>query len=228
MRLNHWLVSLTLFALSTPVAAQEYTWTDERGNVHMASDPSEIPARYRNSAVHAGGADSSRVRIVPMEPAAAPKAADKTAGKTPDPRRREAAERTKRWNEEREASLRAKSARDDEERREAARERREAFAENPPDSSSPDAQRTRGFRKVCDRVDSDGNTECRLEENEERAAQRMQDAYDKAYDDLGVDEQDVRDDPGLRREIERRALEDWRENRLDPHSSDYEGGPDED
>jgi hypothetical protein len=46
-------VILTLMALATPVAAQLYTWTDERGVVHYTSDFWAVPLQHRPTDVPA-------------------------------------------------------------------------------------------------------------------------------------------------------------------------------
>jgi len=39
-----------LAALGAPASADLYRWTDESGRLHFTSDPSKVPARYRDQA----------------------------------------------------------------------------------------------------------------------------------------------------------------------------------
>lgn len=86
-------VSLGFLLLSTCArlaGAQTYVWTDERGVVHAASDPSEVPAKQREKAVRDAAGPSTRVTITPADDsvpaAAAPSAPSIRARSEPEPR----------------------------------------------------------------------------------------------------------------------------------------------
>jgi uncharacterized protein DUF4124 len=89
MRTNRFVHSLgfcgfLLVACARLAAAQTYIWTDERGVVHAAADPSEVPAQYRQKAVENASKARPAVKIVPEEsvPAApAPPTASQKAQK---------------------------------------------------------------------------------------------------------------------------------------------------
>ena len=67
---------LALSALARPVSAQTYVWTDERGVVHAAADPSEVPAQYRQKSVENAQVQRPTMTVVPDD--AAPAAAAPT------------------------------------------------------------------------------------------------------------------------------------------------------
>jgi Domain of unknown function (DUF4124) len=97
MRTNRFVCSLgfcgfLLVACARLAAAQTYIWTDERGVVHAAADPSEVPAKYRQKAVENASKSRPEVKIVPQDsqvpevPAApAPRGAQKNAPAEPRP-----------------------------------------------------------------------------------------------------------------------------------------------
>lgn len=63
---------LLLTSCARLAAAQTYVWTDERGVVHAASDPSEVPANQREKAIRnaEGRRDSVTISPEPTPPAA--------------------------------------------------------------------------------------------------------------------------------------------------------------
>jgi len=70
------LCGFLLVACARFAGAQTYIWTDERGVVHAAADPSEVPAKYRQKAVRDASRTRPEVKIVPDEQVpAAPAAA---------------------------------------------------------------------------------------------------------------------------------------------------------
>ncbi|HTO08598.1 MAG TPA: hypothetical protein VMR86_16235 [Myxococcota bacterium] len=95
MRKNRFVSSLgfcvVLVACARLASAQTYIWTDDRGVVHAAADPSEVPAQYRQKAVENASKSRPAVKIVPEDqvPAApapsSPRAAQKSAP-APEPR----------------------------------------------------------------------------------------------------------------------------------------------
>ncbi|HTO53640.1 MAG TPA: DUF4124 domain-containing protein [Myxococcota bacterium] len=58
-------VGFLLLGCARLASAQTYIWTDERGVVHAAADPSEVPAQYRQKAVQNAAKGSPGVKIVP-------------------------------------------------------------------------------------------------------------------------------------------------------------------
>jgi uncharacterized protein DUF4124 len=58
-------VGLLLLGCARLAAAQTYIWTDDRGVVHAAADPSEVPAQYRQKALENASKASPGVKIVP-------------------------------------------------------------------------------------------------------------------------------------------------------------------
>jgi hypothetical protein len=58
-------VGFLLLTCARLASAQTYIWTDERGVVHAAADPSEVPAQYRQKAVQNAAKASPAVKIVP-------------------------------------------------------------------------------------------------------------------------------------------------------------------
>jgi hypothetical protein len=93
MRTNRFVHTLgfcgfLLVACARLAAAQTYIWTDERGVVHAAADPSEVPAKYRQKAVENASKAPPEVKIVPQDPeqvpaAPAPRASQKNAPAAP-------------------------------------------------------------------------------------------------------------------------------------------------
>jgi len=72
MRTNRYVSALglggfLLLACARLAAAQTYIWTDERGVVHAAADPSEVPAKYRQRAVENASKSRPEVKIVPQD-----------------------------------------------------------------------------------------------------------------------------------------------------------------
>jgi hypothetical protein len=211
MRVKHWLVGGVL--LASAASAQEYTWTDERGGIHMASEPSEIPVRYRDTAVHAAG-DSERVKIVPTEPTPSGSGARKAKPAKPERTQaeRETAYRYEMLKEQNDNRDRAQADRERDDRMDAAREREEK-RENA--DFHLDASKAKGFEKRCQLGPKE--VECSMEETEDVRMQRMQDSLDKAQEELGVDAKDLEEDPSLNEEIQKRGLEKFDQSDPDPH-----------
>jgi len=51
--------------LAGPAGAELYRWVDADGGLHVTSDPSEVPARYRKQARPVGESSGGSVNIVP-------------------------------------------------------------------------------------------------------------------------------------------------------------------
>lgn len=62
------LGSLLLVACARLAAAQTYVWTDDRGVVHAAADPSEVPAKYREKSVQNASKSRPALKVVPEDP----------------------------------------------------------------------------------------------------------------------------------------------------------------
>jgi hypothetical protein len=64
---------LVLCAAAHQASAQTYVWTDERGVVHAAADPSEVPAPYRQKSIENAQVQRPTMTVVPDDapPAAA-------------------------------------------------------------------------------------------------------------------------------------------------------------
>ncbi len=63
-----------LVACARIAAAQTYVWTDERGVVHAAADPSEVPPQYREKSVRDASNARPAVKVVPEDSAPVPAA----------------------------------------------------------------------------------------------------------------------------------------------------------
>jgi len=70
------LALLALVAAARGARAQTYIWTDERGVVHAAAEPSEVPEKYRAKSVHDAERPRSNVTVLQPDEPATPAAAD--------------------------------------------------------------------------------------------------------------------------------------------------------
>lgn len=207
-------VLLLAFALLTPrlAAAQDYQWTDERGSVHFASDPSEVPARFRENAVRDA---LKREQSKPAAPAAAAPESGSEIPAAPryrDPRqispeqmqRKIDSNRIGRQAEQDAAAARAhQKAIDDQE--EAQRDQRAAQRQKEKDDEGRPAPREGSHRECWNVVYSDGSKgrECRDMENGDRLLARHDRAREKALDKLGVTEEEAAKDPELQKKLDK-------------------------
>ena len=76
---------LLLAGCARVAGAQTYVWTDERGVVHAASDPSEVPASQREKAIRNAEGRRDSVTISPDPTPAAPDTSNMGTGLDVDP-----------------------------------------------------------------------------------------------------------------------------------------------
>ncbi|HTO53879.1 MAG TPA: hypothetical protein VMR50_10875 [Myxococcota bacterium] len=197
--------------LAPVTRAQGYSWIDEHGSMHVASDPSEIPPRFRKQAVDASENASNRVRIVPME-----KPAPKTPyyKLSPEQKKQQDAIKAEIAHQDQEARDRKISEewreRSQEERtqkqdaeREASRQEREKESEETGRTPGPE-----GFKPGhnCWWDYKTQRNVCNTEEENWHQEKRMDDARKKASEELGIDEDDAAKDPELAKKLEDRTI----------------------
>ena len=77
------LALLALVASARGARAQTYIWTDERGVVHAASEPSEVPEKYRAKSVRDAQRPRSNVTVLAPDEPAAPAESDAPNAEAP-------------------------------------------------------------------------------------------------------------------------------------------------
>lgn len=180
-------VTLGFFLLATcarVAGAQTYVWTDERGVVHAASDPSEVPASQRQKAIrNAEGRRDSVTISQDATPPAAPAASDGTngggVGLDVDPE--VTPERQAEPDEPKKTRL------------------------NPKNLPPPDE----GFEWNCPTDPEGGPPKCEQFEKQSSKTQRRAAARAKARADMKVTPQDEFD-PEIARKVNQRAEEEYK------------------
>lgn len=210
--------SLLLVCLAPVTRADDYTWVDERGNAHITSDPTEIPVRYRKKALEDAEKAANKLMVVPQEKIQAQRNRYEKPRKpelTPEQKKiRQDYERLEREDRDARVNSQRYLARDkdaeDEARDAKRRERAEHEEETGVKNDTPE-----GFQRQCYRDQTSGE-HCRFVEDSETSSQRYRDAYEKAMDDLGADEQQMARDPELKRAVEKRTQKNFDKSTPDP------------
>jgi hypothetical protein len=201
--------------------AQEYSWIDENGHMHIASDPSEIPAKFRQKAVEDALKASGRVEIVPVEKA---KPGDKaTVGPrkptqlTPEQARIKKEYEDLMW-EERQQKVNSQQylPRDKDAEDEAAEEKRAKREEREEETGKKEVPE--GFQMECQHNERARGPDCRLVETQDSMSRRHRDAYEKALDDLGVSESQLAKDPDLKKEVGKQTEKNFQRSTPDPYA----------
>jgi Domain of unknown function (DUF4124) len=201
---------LILVAAARSASAQTYVWTDERGVVHAAAEPSEVPEKYRAKAVKDAQRPRSNVTVLPPPDPAAPEAdpADPTAAAPMKPGHKP----------EFAPAPKPKPETPPEEAK--APEPEETPAKKPglPDPAP-------GFEWSCTANPEGGKPKC--EQFEKRASKRARHAAARAEarKQLGVDP-DSANDPELQEELQRRADKEYEKTTKKPEAKEP-GGDDE-
>jgi hypothetical protein len=190
---------LILAGAARSARAQTYVWTDERGVVHAAAEPSEVPDRYRAKAVKDAERPRSNVTVLPPpDPPAAPENDDPTAPAPMLPGKKPA---------------------------HAAQPKPEVPAEDAaPKPAEPDEAAAKkkglpepapGFEWSCTADPEGGKPKC--EQFEKRASKRARHAAARAEarKQLGADP-DAENDPEMRDELQRRADKEYEKTTQKP------------
>jgi hypothetical protein len=169
-----------LLACARVASAQTYVWTDERGVVHAAADPSEVPPQYRAKSVRDASSASSRVKVVPEESAPVP-AAPRAAPLDPEPPAPATAKSRKQANDDAEPpKLPGKGL-------------------PPPDP---------GFAWHCATDPEGGPPKCEQFEKKSAKRARRAEARAKAREELGIGPTDEFD-PDVAKQVDERAQKEY-------------------
>ena len=205
---------LTLVAAARSASAQTYVWTDERGVVHAAAEPSEVPDKFRAKAVKDAERPRSNVTVLPPpDPPAAPNDDDPTA---PAPLRN---------------GLKPKYA---------VPPKSETPAEEAPKTDEPaDAAAKKkglpepapGFEWSCTADPEGGKPKCEQFEKKSSKRARHAAARAEARKQLGVDP-DAENDPEVQEQLQRRADKEYQKTTQKPpvpdaHANDGDDDSDE-
>jgi len=201
---------LALVAAARGARAQTYVWTDERGVVHAAAEPSEVPEKYRAKSVHDAERPRSNVTVLPPpEPAAADTPDDPLApapmkpGKKPEHVPAPKAAETPAPDD----APQAKGVSDDE-------------VPKPKGLPAP----AEGFEWSCTADPDGGKPKC--EQFEKRSSKRARHAAarDEARKQMGIDPDAESNDPDVKAEMQRRADKEFEKTTKKPpapvHPSD--------
>ena len=200
---------LTLLSVARSAAAQTYVWTDERGVVHAAAEPGEVPAKYRAKAVQDAQRPHSNVTVLPPPetPAAPDTEADPTAPAPMKPGHKpQFAPPPK-----------------------PAEPGPEATPTPPPDEDEPKkkglGEPAPGFEWHCTPDPDGGKPKC--EQFEKRSSKRARHAAARAEarKQLGVDP-DAENDPDVQGELQRRADKEYEKSTQKPDAPKHSGRDD--
>lgn len=201
---------LTLVAAARSANAQTYVWTDERGVVHAAAEPSEVPEKFRAKAVKDAERPRSNVTVLPPpDPPAAPETDDPTAPAPMLPGHKPA---------------------------HAAPPKPETPAADAPKTVEPGEaaaakkglpEPAPGFEWSCTADPDGGKPKC--EQFEKRSSKRARHAAarDAARKQLGVDP-DAENDPEVQEQLQQRADKEYEKTTRKPPVPDAHPADDED
>ena len=209
---------LTLLAAARGASAQTYVWTDERGVVHAAAEPSEVPAKYRAKAVQDAQRPRSNLTVLPPpdEPAAPDtEVADPTAAAPMKP-----------GHKPQHAPL--PSAKGGEK---AAEPGPDAAQATPPvEDEEPKKKKglgepAPGFEWHCTPDPDGGDPKCEQFEKRSNKRARHAAARAEARKQLGVDP-DAENDPEVQSELQRRADKEYEKTTQKPEVPKQRHGDD--
>jgi len=225
-------VSLGVFLLvgcARLAGAQTYIWTDDRGVVHAASDPAEVPAKHRAKAIRDAASPRSPVTVLPdgeNGPPARPAHAERNAPPAAAARSYEGdspAETTGGGvglDAKPEVTPPPAAAKD------TAKPKKFTGKGMPP----PDP----GFEWSCIPDPDGGPPKCEQFEKKTNKRERRADARRKAREALGVDAPEDEFDPDLAKKVDRRAEEEYKKTTpvpktkvRGPSGDDEDSGEDE-
>ncbi len=180
---------LLLAGCARLAGAQTYVWTDERGVVHAASDPSEVPASQREKAIrNAEGRPNIRISPDPTPPAApAGDSSNMGVGLDVEP------------------EVTGQPQEDEEEA--APKAKRVGPNKLPPPRD--------GFEWNCATDPEGGPPKCEQFETKSSKRARRADARNKAKSDLKIKPGDEFD-PEVAERVNRRAEQEYKKSTIDP------------
>ncbi|HTO69845.1 MAG TPA: hypothetical protein VMR31_08295 [Myxococcota bacterium] len=201
MQIHRWALTaalslLALAGLSRAAAAQTYVWTDERGVVHAAADPSEVPAQYRQKAVDNAQVQRPTMTVVPEAggaPPASPMPVDPDAAPAPQ----------------------APHVHKPPAQQNAAPQHVEPNPDDPDPRTRKLGKPDPGFEWHCLTDPEGGPPKCTQEEKKYDKRQRRADAREKAEHDLGVTQEDEFD-PDVAKKVNERAEEEFKKSTPTP------------
>jgi hypothetical protein len=222
---------LLLTACARLAAAQTYVWTDERGVVHAAADPSEVPASQRAKAVRDALGHSDRVKIAPPEapaddpeaPVPAAAAPAKTAPKAP--KEPERPYRSFEGDDPRETNSGVGLDTNPEGTSRAQKPEPKAKQKevDPNHLPPPDP----GFEWHCATDPEGGPPKCEQFEKRSSRRERRAEARQKAQKELGVDDPTDEFDPDVAKKVQKRAEQEFKETTPEPSMKAKRSGPDD-
>ncbi|MFI5316036.1 MAG: hypothetical protein ACHQ6T_10050 [Myxococcota bacterium] len=197
---------LLLAACARVASAQTYIWTDERGVVHAAADPSEVPASQREKAVRDASNARPAVKVIPEEDAPVP------------------------------ASPRVSPIPSDDASGPSSRPTHKVRKSQPPAADEQPAKKLDpdhlpppdpGFEWNCANDPEGGPPKCEQFEKKSSKRARRADARDAARQELGVSPTDEFD-PDVAKKVNERAEEEFKKTTPTPTTgaSKQDGGSD--
>ena len=205
---------LAAFALARDAGAQTYVWTDERGVVHAAAEPEEVPAKYRAKAVQDAQRSRSNLNVLPPPEPAAPEPGSADEATAPAP--------MKPGHRPKHAEP-AKSGTPDDA---AAKDAPPAEDEEPPKQKGL-GEPAPGFEWNCTPDPDGGKPKCEQFEKKSSKRSRRASARAEARKQLGVDA-DTEYDPELEEQLQRRAEKEYEKTTQKPPAPAPSEGDDDD
>jgi len=206
-------VTLGLFLLAfcaRLAGAQTYVWTDERGVVHAAADPSEVPPAQRAKAMRDALGRRDKVNITaPNEDASQAPPAAAAPAKAP-----EAPYRSFEGDAPREVhggvGLEADPQVTPQKRKPEPKEKEKRV---DPDHLPPPEP---GFEWNCATDPEGGPPKCEQFEKKSSRRERRVEAREKAQKELGVDDPSDEFDPDVARKVQERTEREFRDSTPEP------------
>jgi hypothetical protein len=202
---------LLLTACARLASAQTYIWTDERGVVHAAADPSEVPAKQREKAVHDAAARPDKVTIAPADP----DNANVPAAPAPASSRKH----TGGHGVDLDADPEVTPAANDDDASTPKAKRLDPNKLPPPDP---------GFEWHCATDPEGGPPKCEQFEKKSNRLNRRADARRAAREKLGVTDPTQEFDPDVRKRVDQQADEEFKKSTPVPKTKGSTGPDDDD
>ena len=206
------LALLALVAASRGARAQTYIWTDERGVVHAAADPGEVPEKYRAKSVHDAQRPRSNVTVLQPDEPETPAAAETPNAEAP----------MKPGKKPEFAPPKAAAPAPEEAAPQAAA---------PPADDAPKPKGlpapAEGFEWSCTADPDGGKPKCEQFEKRSSKRQRHAAARAEARKQMGIDP-DQENDPDVKAEMQRRADKEYEKSTKQPPAPTHGSNGDDD
>ena len=184
------LAALLLVLCARTASAQTYIWTDDRGVVHAASDPSEVPPKYREKSVRDASKAKPGVKIVPNEEVpAAPRGHSASINQSGGGA-----------NIDVNPEVAPGAAIDDKPSKKKSSAERGPYGLPPADE---------GFEWHCASDPEGGAPHCQQLEKKYHKRERRAEARDKARKEMGIDDPTQEFDPDVAKKVDRKAQEEF-------------------